>query len=85
MKTLPIKPQYRRYAVKGGTVWGFGRGDLTVSEECHKACISWAEIGRVYEKPNGIKGDEKEWLAGAWYYRVVEYEVYEVLGIKKKV
>jgi hypothetical protein len=48
-EVLPIKPEFKKYAVHGGLNWGFGRGDLTISEECNKASISWADVGHVYQ------------------------------------
>ena len=56
----------------------FGRGDLVIADECQKGNISWAEIGRAYEVPHGVFGNEVEFLGGAWYFRILEYEIYEV-------
>lgn len=39
---LPIKQEYKRYAIKGGEHLWFGRGDLVIANECHKGNISWA-------------------------------------------
>ena len=70
---LPLKENYKKYAVKGGSNLWFGRGDLAISDECHKGNLSWAEIGRAYEAPSQASGRESEWLGGAWYFRVLEY------------
>lgn len=69
---MPIKMELRRFAIKGGVNWGFGRGDLVVSEECQKGGISWADVGHVYRKPVKF-GEDGGWLAGSWYFRVLEY------------
>jgi hypothetical protein len=39
---LHLKEEYKKYAIKGGINFGFGRGDLLISDECHKGNISWA-------------------------------------------
>jgi hypothetical protein len=75
---LHLKEEYKKFAIKGGINFGFGRGDLLISDECHKGNISWAEIGRAYKPPPNIKGALNEWLAGAAYFRVLEYEIYAV-------
>ena len=55
-QTLPLKEEHRRYAIRGGVNFGFGRGDLLIADECHKGNLSWAEIGRAYRAPTNIKG-----------------------------
>lgn len=81
---LPIKPEFKKFSVKGGVNWSFGRGDLCVSEEGNKAAINWADVGYVYQGLSTRLNQEKRWLAGSWYFRTLEYEVYEVSEIKKK-
>ena len=49
---------------------------MAISDECHKGNISWAEIGRAYEAPPAASGRESIWLGGAWYFRILEYEIY---------
>lgn len=73
---LPLKEESKKYSIRGGSNLWFGRGDLAISDECHKANISWAEIGRAYEVPRGLHGNPSEWLAGCLYFRVLEYEIF---------
>jgi hypothetical protein len=46
---LSIKPEFKKYAVYEGLDWGFGRGDLTISDEFNKALIKWAGIDQVFQ------------------------------------
>lgn len=39
---LHLKEDRRQYTLKGGKNFGFGRGDLLISDECNKGNISWA-------------------------------------------
>ncbi len=75
---LPIKEEYKKYAIKGGNNLWFGRGDLVIADECHKGNISWASVGRAYQTPPGLNGNPDEWLAGSLYFQIVEYEIFEV-------
>lgn len=54
---LPIKEEYKKFAIKGGTNLWFGRGDLVIADECNKGNISWAQIGRAYQIPPGVTGN----------------------------
>lgn len=75
---MPIREEFKKFAIKGGSNLWFGRGDLVIADECNKGNISWAQIGRAYQLPPGLNGNTDEWLAGALYFQVVEYEIYEV-------
>ena len=68
---MPLKEEYKKFAIKGGTHFGFGQGDLLISDECHKGNISWAEIGRTYKEPSNVKGPLNEYLGGAAFFRVI--------------
>lgn len=68
---IPLKEEYKKFAIKGGDNLWFGRGDLAISNECHKANISWSELGRAYEVPRAAVGKEDHWLAGAKYFRIL--------------
>jgi hypothetical protein len=46
---------------------------LVIADECNKGNINWAQIGRAYELPSGIKTNPDEWLAGALYFQIIEY------------
>jgi hypothetical protein len=70
-EVLPIKPEFKKYSVHGGVNWGFGRGDLCVSEEGNKASINWADAGHVYQGLSTRLNQEKRWLAGSWYFRTL--------------
>lgn len=72
-QVLPLKEEYKKYAIKGGVNFGFGQGDLLISDECNKGNINWAEIGRTYKEPSNVNGPLNEWLGGASYFRVIEY------------
>lgn len=79
-----MRPEYRKFAIKGGPHFGFGQGDLLIADECNKGNISWAEVGRSYREPANVKGPLNEWLGGAAYFSVLEYEVYSVEILNRK-
>lgn len=68
---LPLKEEFKQYAIKGGSHLWFGMGDLVISDDCNKGNMSWANIGRAYELPPGIRGNVDKWLGGELYFAVV--------------
>jgi hypothetical protein len=58
-----------------------GANDFRIYDECHKNDHSFSDFGNDYELPDGIRysyPEAKEYLAGAYKFRVLEIEVYQL-------
>ncbi|CDW90777.1 UNKNOWN [Stylonychia lemnae] len=66
-----------------GCLMIFGKGqDIIIESECNNNQKSHCNLGGTYSLPNGYKFEEKQakdYLAGAYNFKVIEIEVYSIL------
>ena len=58
--------------------------DIAITDNCNKNATSYTNLGDTYEPPEGYTvGESKaqEYLAGSFFFKVLEIEVYKVIFI----
>jgi hypothetical protein len=84
---FPIKRTQLDYAISAyggwGPIYGSPYGpDLSISDKCHMNDNSCSSLGSHYDIPVNVKEYSNEafsLLAGAKKFKVIEYEVYELV------
>ena len=84
---FPIKKNQIGYAISSyggwGPIYGSPYGpDLSISDKCHANDHSCSSLGSHYDIPVSIKEYSNEafcLLAGAKKFKIVEYEVYQLV------
>ena len=78
---MAVKQGEQGAAMISGSRYGpvFGVGDFLIHDNCHTGTLSWSDLGWGYQLPVGYtRGtlQARSLLAGSYYFKCDEYEVF---------